>query len=29
MYRGDPYNKKNWYTYGVPIYAPADGKVVT
>ncbi len=28
MYRGDPYNKKNWYTYGVPIYAPADGKVV-
>lgn len=28
MYHDDPYNKKNWYTYGAPIYAPGDGKVL-
>lgn len=28
MYRGDPWNKKNWLTYGAPIYAPGDGIVV-
>ena len=27
MYHDDPYNKKNWYTYGAPIYAPGEGKV--
>ena len=28
MYRGDPWNKKNWLTYGAPIYAPGDGIVI-
>jgi murein DD-endopeptidase MepM/ murein hydrolase activator NlpD len=28
MYHDDPYNKKNWYTYGEPIYAPGEGKVI-
>jgi murein DD-endopeptidase MepM/ murein hydrolase activator NlpD len=28
MYRGNPWNKKNWFTYGTPIYAPGDGTVV-
>lgn len=28
MYHDDPYNKKNWYTYGAAIYAPGDGKVI-
>jgi hypothetical protein len=27
MYRGDPWNKKNWLTYGAPIYAPGAGIV--
>jgi hypothetical protein len=27
MYRGDPWNKKNWLTYGASIYAPGDGTV--
>jgi len=29
MYHGDPWNKKNWLTYGALIYAPADGVVVS
>ncbi len=28
LYHDDPYSKKNWYTYGAPIYAPGDGKVL-
>jgi len=28
MYRDNPWNKKNWFTYGAPIYAPGDGTVV-
>lgn len=28
MYHDKPYDKKNWYTYGAPIYAPAGGKIV-
>ncbi len=28
MYHDDPYNKKNWYSYGALIYAPAAGVVV-
>jgi murein DD-endopeptidase MepM/ murein hydrolase activator NlpD len=28
MYRGEPWNKKNWFSYGAPIYAPGDGTVV-
>jgi murein DD-endopeptidase MepM/ murein hydrolase activator NlpD len=28
VYRNDPWNKKNWFTYGASIYAPADGTVV-
>lgn len=28
MYQHDPYGKKNWYAYGAPIYAPAEGQVV-
>jgi len=28
MYRGDPWIKKNWFTYGAPIYAPGNGTVV-
>lgn len=29
MYHDDPYNKRNYYTYGVPIYAPGTGRVVS
>jgi hypothetical protein len=28
IYRGDPWDKKNWLTYGAPIYAPGCGTVV-
>jgi hypothetical protein len=28
MYRGDPWNKENWFTYGAPIYAPGAGTVI-
>ena len=28
MYKDSPYKKENWYGYGVPIYAPANGAVV-
>jgi Peptidase family M23 len=28
MYKDSPYNKENWYGYGAPIYAPAEGVVV-
>lgn len=27
LYHGDPYEKKNWYTYGAAIYAPGRGIV--
>ena len=27
MFHDDPYHKKNYYSYGQPIYAPADGVV--
>ena len=27
MYRGDPREKKNWFGYGQPVYAPAGGTV--
>jgi murein DD-endopeptidase MepM/ murein hydrolase activator NlpD len=29
MYHDDPYNKRDWYAYGAPIYAPGAGKVVS
>lgn len=29
MYRETPYEKKNWYGYGLPIYATGSGLVVT
>jgi murein DD-endopeptidase MepM/ murein hydrolase activator NlpD len=29
LYRGDPSKKENWYAYGAPVYAPADGVVVS
>jgi murein DD-endopeptidase MepM/ murein hydrolase activator NlpD len=29
MYHDDPYDKKHYYSYGVPIYAPGAGKVVS
>jgi len=29
MYHGDPYDKRNWYCYGEPVYAPGAGKVMT
>jgi hypothetical protein len=28
MYRGDPWNKENWFTYRAPVYAPGAGTVV-
>jgi hypothetical protein len=28
MYRDDPWHKKNWFTYGAPIYAPSEGTIV-
>src|SRR5262249_46574078 len=28
LFKGSPYTKENWYSYAVPIYAPADGIVV-
>jgi len=28
MYRNDAWNKKNWFSYGAPIYAPGEGIVV-
>lgn len=28
LFHGDPYEKKNWYTYGAAIYAPGSGVVV-
>jgi murein DD-endopeptidase MepM/ murein hydrolase activator NlpD len=29
MYKDTPYEKKNWYGYGLPIYAAGSGRVVT
>jgi murein DD-endopeptidase MepM/ murein hydrolase activator NlpD len=29
MFHDDPYNKRDWYAYGAPIYSPAAGKVVS
>jgi len=28
MYKDTPYEKKNWYGYGVPVYATGNGRVV-
>ena len=28
MYHDDAFDKKNWYTYGAAIYAPAGGKII-
>jgi len=28
MYHGSPLKKENWYVFGQPVYAPADGKVI-
>lgn len=28
MYQGDPFKKENWYVFGKPVYAPADGIVI-
>jgi hypothetical protein len=28
MYKNTPYEKKNWYGYGVPVYATGSGRVV-
>jgi Peptidase family M23 len=28
MYKDNPYEKKNWYGYGLPVYATGDGRVV-
>src|SRR5215471_8964073 len=28
MYRGNPWNKKNWFSYDAPTYAPGNGTVV-
>jgi murein DD-endopeptidase MepM/ murein hydrolase activator NlpD len=29
MYHDDPYDKKHYYSYGAPIYAPGAGKIVS
>jgi len=28
MYHGSPFKKENWYVFGKPVYAPAEGTVV-